>query len=306
MCSGRVALPLGCFSATSARVSSSIDLPLAAARASICRCTSGVSTHPGHTAFAVTPLPAVSSAVAFVRPTSPCLLATYAHLLTLATRPCELAMLTTRPKPRSTIAGRHAFVVWNAALRLSAMSWSHLSSGKSLSGLTCCMPACSRAVEESRVRGHSKGGRRDILRICRACAHIVDQDVDGAQPRLRLRDHRPNLLRLCEIGVDVTYLDAVALQLPDRRADRRRFAEAVDRHVAARSGERPGYFEADAGRRARDDRRPSRERPRWLRKRSHWLRTRRSLQVPRSSSSSERHRGPEASTEQHACSASRT
>ena len=51
--------------------------------------------------FAVMPLPAVSSAVTFVRPTITCLLATYAALCLLATRPCAEAMLMICPQPRA-------------------------------------------------------------------------------------------------------------------------------------------------------------------------------------------------------------
>jgi len=41
------------------------ECPACAARASICFCTSGVKTQPGHTALQVTPLPAVSSATTY-------------------------------------------------------------------------------------------------------------------------------------------------------------------------------------------------------------------------------------------------
>jgi hypothetical protein len=51
-------------------------MPSSRARASICFCTSGVSTQPGQTALQVTPVVAVSSATTLVRPTSPCLAAT--------------------------------------------------------------------------------------------------------------------------------------------------------------------------------------------------------------------------------------
>ena len=50
--------------------------PRAAALASTCFCTSGVSTQPGQMALQVTPVVAFSSAVTLVRPTMPCLAAT--------------------------------------------------------------------------------------------------------------------------------------------------------------------------------------------------------------------------------------
>ena len=48
----------------------------AGAIASICFCTSGVSTQPGQMVLAVIPVRAVSSASDFVKPTTPCLAAT--------------------------------------------------------------------------------------------------------------------------------------------------------------------------------------------------------------------------------------
>ena len=55
--------------------SSTLMLP-SCARASICFCTSGVSTQPGQIALQVTPVVAFSSAVTLVRPITPCLAAT--------------------------------------------------------------------------------------------------------------------------------------------------------------------------------------------------------------------------------------
>jgi hypothetical protein len=51
-------------------------MPCAAARASICCCTSGVSTQPGQIALQVTPWFAASIAMTLVSPTSPCLAVT--------------------------------------------------------------------------------------------------------------------------------------------------------------------------------------------------------------------------------------
>ena len=75
-CSGVVDSSQGCFSPSSLIFASSCDNFSLAARASICFCTSGVSTQPGHIALQVTPAVAVSSATALVRPTTPCLEAT--------------------------------------------------------------------------------------------------------------------------------------------------------------------------------------------------------------------------------------
>lgn len=66
----------GCFSDTSAIFACSTVCPAWAARASICLCTSGVSTQPGQIALQVIPVRAFSSATTFVSPTMPCLAAT--------------------------------------------------------------------------------------------------------------------------------------------------------------------------------------------------------------------------------------
>src|SRR5262249_41222564 len=80
ICSGVAHPSDGCFSARSACFASSRDRPRAAAMSSICFCTSGVRTHPGQIALQVMPVVAVSSATTFVRPSTPCLAATYAAL----------------------------------------------------------------------------------------------------------------------------------------------------------------------------------------------------------------------------------
>ena len=74
--SGVVNCMEGSFSPSSSFVASSLVRPWAAALASTCFCTSGVSTQPGQMAFAVMPVVAVSSAVTLVNPTMPCLAAT--------------------------------------------------------------------------------------------------------------------------------------------------------------------------------------------------------------------------------------
>ena len=110
-------------------------------RASICFCTSGVSTQPGQIAFTVTPVVAVSNATDLVRPTSPCLAATYADFCADATRPCAEAILTTRPQLRARMPGIANRMVWNADVRLIAITASQRSTGKSSTAATCWMPA---------------------------------------------------------------------------------------------------------------------------------------------------------------------
>jgi hypothetical protein len=73
---GRGELQRGLLLAEQLRVASSLLMPLAAALASTCFCTSGVSTQPGQIALQVTPVVAVSSATTLVMPTMPCLAAT--------------------------------------------------------------------------------------------------------------------------------------------------------------------------------------------------------------------------------------
>src|SRR5215510_9953748 len=92
-------------------------------------------------ALQVTPCSAVSNAVTFVRPTMPCLVATYADLNGDATKPCADAMLMIRPHLFASIDGSARRVVWKADDRLMATIASHFSGGKSCRGATCWMPA---------------------------------------------------------------------------------------------------------------------------------------------------------------------
>jgi len=66
---------------------------------------SGVSTLPVTSAFTRTPWPAHSSAAARVRPTTPCLAATYAAMPGTPTTPASAALLTIAPPPDASIAG---------------------------------------------------------------------------------------------------------------------------------------------------------------------------------------------------------
>jgi hypothetical protein len=127
----------GCFSPSSFTLASSGSSLSRAARASISFCTSGVSTQPGQIALQVTPVVAVSSATPLVKPTTPCLDATYADLSTEATNPCTDAMLMIRPQSRASICGSTARVVKNTAVRLFAITASQRSSGNSCTGATC-------------------------------------------------------------------------------------------------------------------------------------------------------------------------
>ena len=75
-CSTVVNCNEGCFSASRRRLASALSTPSAAARASTCFCTSGVSTQPGQIALTVMLEVAVSSATDLVNPIRPCLAAT--------------------------------------------------------------------------------------------------------------------------------------------------------------------------------------------------------------------------------------
>src|SRR5437868_14131886 len=89
----------------------------------------------------VTPLVAVSSATALVKPAMACLDATYGALFGLATRLWAEAVLTIRPQPFAFIPGSARRTVWKAALRFKARIRSHFSGGNSSIGATCWVPA---------------------------------------------------------------------------------------------------------------------------------------------------------------------
>ncbi len=100
-----------------------------------------MSTQPGQIALQVMPVEAVSSATTLVRPTSPCLAATYADFSTEATSPCAEAMLTMRPQLRCFIAGNAMRIAWKAADRFNAITASQRSIGKRSTGATYWIPA---------------------------------------------------------------------------------------------------------------------------------------------------------------------
>ena len=72
---------------------------------------------PGATAFTRIPRPPYSRASARVSPISPAFAALYAAVSVTPIWPRRDAMLTMDPLPRSSIDGRTARVVWNAAVR---------------------------------------------------------------------------------------------------------------------------------------------------------------------------------------------
>ena len=80
---------------------------------------------------------AFSSAVTLVRPTTPCLAATYADFSAEATKPCTEATLMMRPQLAACMAGRAQRVVWKALERLMAMIASQRSVEKFSILLTC-------------------------------------------------------------------------------------------------------------------------------------------------------------------------
>src|SRR5437588_10572933 len=75
-----------------------------------------VANGPGQIAFAVTPLPAHSSASTRVKLTTPAFDAAYGARPGSATDPRMEPMLMTRPQPRRTIRGPHARAQTNGPL----------------------------------------------------------------------------------------------------------------------------------------------------------------------------------------------
>src|SRR5437867_2777350 len=105
-----------------ARRASASDIPVfAAMRLTDCRVMS-VSTYPGQTALAVTPVPATSAATERVRPTTACFDALYAVMYLPPPSPATDAMFTTRPQPRASIPGRKAWVHRNGPVAFTVRS----------------------------------------------------------------------------------------------------------------------------------------------------------------------------------------
>ena len=71
-------------------------------------------------------MPVVTVSSATVKPTTPCLDATYADLSTDSTNPCTDAMLMIRPQSRASICGSAARLIKNTAALLTTAS-GHLS-----------------------------------------------------------------------------------------------------------------------------------------------------------------------------------
>ena len=69
--------------------------------------------------------------------------------------------------PLSFIPGTASFMVWNAAVRLIAMIWSHLSAEYCSKGATCQIPSGNRGREgrregrEKRRKGEAEGGEEE-------------------------------------------------------------------------------------------------------------------------------------------------
>jgi len=119
--SGVINLPLGCFSLINNVFASSTVIFNSFALRSICFCTNGVNTQPGHIEFIVILVVAYSNAVTLVNPKTPCFAATYADLLIDPTNPCTLAILIIRPQLFDSIYGNTNRVVWNTELRFIAI-----------------------------------------------------------------------------------------------------------------------------------------------------------------------------------------
>ena len=92
--------------ASAAASASSLLRPVFATILATVSAVISVSTNPGHTALAVTPVPATSAAVDRVRPTSACLAAVYAARYLAPVSPAVEARLTTRPHFRSSMPGQ--------------------------------------------------------------------------------------------------------------------------------------------------------------------------------------------------------
>src|ERR1700719_1062190 len=82
----------------------------------------GVWTSPGATAFTRIPWVANCSAADFVRPDTPCLLATLLTVPAAPTRPTTETLLTIAPFPRFSISGISYFMQSQTPVRLIAMT----------------------------------------------------------------------------------------------------------------------------------------------------------------------------------------
>lgn len=89
--------PDECFPSTKALRASSPVIPFCWALPAICCRTSGVSVNPGQIALHIIFVRAYSRAIPLVKPTTPCLAATYATLSTDPTKPCVDAMFIIHP-----------------------------------------------------------------------------------------------------------------------------------------------------------------------------------------------------------------
>src|ERR1700732_2833334 len=86
------------------------------------RSVNGVWTSPGATAFTRIPWVANCSAADFVRPDTPCLLATLLTVPAAPTRPTAEPLFTIAPPPRFSISGISYFMQSHTPVRLVAMT----------------------------------------------------------------------------------------------------------------------------------------------------------------------------------------
>jgi hypothetical protein len=140
----------------------------------------------------------------------------------LATSACAEAMLTMRPHFRAFISGSARRIVWNDAVRLSAMIAFHLATGNSSIGATNWMPA------------------------------LFTRHVDRAEHLDGVAHHRLDRVLLRKVGVVVAHGDAViGRELRAELLDFGGFAEAVQHDVGALASERRRDAEADTARSSR-------------------------------------------------------
>src|SRR4029450_8722662 len=94
-------------------------------------CKEGESTVPGQIALQRTPRATKSTAIDLVRPMTAALLAPYAKRFgTPVTLDATDDMLTIDPRPRSSIPGRKARIIWNMAVTFTANARAQSATGR--------------------------------------------------------------------------------------------------------------------------------------------------------------------------------
>ena len=190
ICSGVVNCSCGCFSASRCAAPARPGCPAPPARASICFCTSGVSTQPGQIALQVTPVSAHSMPTTLVRPDDAVLGRDVGDLLGRGDQAVRAGDVDDAAPACAFISGSASRMVWKAALRLMAMIASHFSGGKSSIGATCWMPALftrmstpPKAALWSRPPGRRSPPACSCRRRCtrpsrRLLGHVLAQSLD--------------------------------------------------------------------------------------------------------------------------------